>query len=173
MWKCAFAVIAAIALTLFLSSSLNKLFHSQTVSAIGFLVVMGLVGFTLLTQGLDARLKNIEIGVIIGFVAVCLMFFLRLSLPERSHVIEYSVLAVFIYEALLERASHGGMQFPWAWAIAISSLTGVVDECAQLFLPDRFFDTDDILFNTLASLFGVGSVSGLRLLRQFLQRQRQ
>ena len=65
-------------------------------------------------------------------------------------------MAVFIYEALTERASQGRrVPIPALFAIGATSLVGVIDEFIQLFLPSRHFDWNDILFNFLASLMAV------------------
>ena len=71
-----------------------------------------------------------EIGVALGVGAVYLLMFLRISIPEENtHVIEYSLLAVLIYEALLERATQGGrVPRPEILAITITALLGLLDE---------------------------------------------
>ena len=57
---------------------------------------------------LRTRPGGAEIGVALGVAAVYLMVFLRMGIPEeRTHLIEYRVVAVFICEALAERASQG------------------------------------------------------------------
>ena len=117
---------------------------------------MLLVGLTVLTQGLKTRPKGIEIGVALGIGMVYFMVALRMALPERSHLMEYSVVAVFIYEALTERVSQGRrVHAPWLLAIVLTSLIGAIDECIQLVLPSREFEVDDILFNCLAALMAV------------------
>jgi hypothetical protein len=42
----------------------------------------------------------------------------------------------------------------------------VLDECIQIFLPDRVFDTDDILFNGFAGLMAIGSSLVLQWIRK-------
>jgi VanZ family protein len=86
-----------------------------------------------------------------------------MAIPERSHLMEYSVLAVFIYEALLERVSRGRhVTLPAVTAILATSLAGILDECIQAVLPNRVVDWRDILFNILAA---VAAVAGLAMLR--------
>jgi hypothetical protein len=59
-------------------------------------------------HGLNSRPGGLEIVIALGIVAVYLMVFTRITiLEERTHLIEYSVLAVFIHEALLERRNQG------------------------------------------------------------------
>jgi VanZ family protein len=86
------------------------------------------------------------------------MFFLRLGIPERSHLIEYSVLAIFIHKAFAERVSQGNkIAMPALLSFAVTFLIGVLDECIQLFLPNRVFDALDILFNGIAVTLAIGS----------------
>ena len=92
----------------------------------------------------------------LGVAAVYLMVFARMGIPERSHLFEYSVLAVFIYEALLERANQGRrVPVPALLAFLATSLFGVFDECIQAILPSRVFELQDILFNVLAAVMAV------------------
>ncbi len=84
-----------------------------------------------------------------------------MAIPERSHLFEYSVVAVFIYEALTERVRQGRrVPVPLVTALA-TSLLGTLDEGIQQFLPSRVFDPVDILFNTLAGVMGVAAVVAL------------
>jgi hypothetical protein len=67
-----------------------------------------LVLATVVTQGLKTRPGGAEISVALGVAAAYLLVFVRMAIPtERSHLVEYGVVALFIYEALLERASQG------------------------------------------------------------------
>ena len=61
---------------------------------------------------------------------------MRMALEERTHLIEYGVVAVFIHEALTERASHGRrVPLPAALAVLGTALVGTLDEGIQAFLP--------------------------------------
>ena len=109
-------------------------------------------------QGLKTRPGGFEISVALGITAVYLLAFIRMTATpaERTHLMEYSVVAVFIYEALRERASQGRrVPVPALLAILATSLLGVLDECIQAFLPSRVFDPVDMLFNFLAGLMAV------------------
>ena len=153
LWMWSLAAVLAIYSTLIFSSLLSDVLYSQGLSAILFVTGMFLVGVTILTQGLKTRPGGVEIGIGIGIAVVYGMVFVRLSIPERSHLIEYGVVAVFIYEALRERASQGRrVPVPWLLAISLTTLIGAIDEFLQLFLPHRHFDKTDILFNFLAAL---------------------
>ena len=172
LWLASLATIGAIFTTLLSSSILADAWYNQNLSAIAFLFCMALVGLTVMTQGLNVKAKGVELGVGLGIAAVYFMVFFRLTIPERSHLIEYSVLTVFIYEALVERKSHGRkMPIPAILAVLAASLVGAIDEFIQLFLPTRVFDWTDILFNFLASMTAAVSVSTLRFIRRFFSTQ--
>ncbi len=162
IWIWTLIVVVGIYSTLGLASTLAGWLDNQTLIAVAFLGCMLLVLLTILTQGLKARPSGVEVGVGLGIASVYVLVFLRLAIPERSHLIEYSVVAVLIYEALTERASQGRRIPVPAWlAILAASLVGALDEFIQLFLPRRVFDWTDILFNFLASLMAVVAMVAL------------
>lgn len=118
---------------------------------------MALVGLTILLLGLRARPRLAQVGVALGIAVVYLLVFVRMAIPEeRTHLIEYGVLGVLVYQALLERQRNAGApRRPAILAIAITALLGLVDELIQRFLPGRVFDPRDILFNLLAGTMAV------------------
>ena len=132
-----------------------------------FLVCCLLVVATALTQGLRVRPGGVEIAVALGVIAAYLLVFVRMSIPtERSHLIEYGVVALFVHEALTERASHGRRVLaPALLAVLATSLIGVIDEGIQRFLPGRVYDPLDMLFNVLAAGMAVAASSALRWAR--------
>lgn len=126
-----------------------------------------------LTQGLRARPRGVEIGVGIGIAAVYIMVFARMGIVERTHLFEYSLVATLIYEALKERAGQGRLvRLPALLAILLSSLVGVIDEFIQLFLPSRVFDPIDMGFNALASFMAVIANVALTWARNWWQGRR-
>lgn len=171
LWTWTLVIIVGIYATLGLASILARAIP-QNLAAIGFLSAMLLVGLTVLTQGLKARPRGAEIGVALGVAVVYFMVFFRMSIPERSHLIEYGVVAVFIYEALAERASHGRrVPVPALLAVLATSLVGVLDECIQAILPSRVFDPRDILFNVLAGAMAVAAMLALGWARRWKARR--
>ena len=147
-------VVVAIYSTLGLAARLVGKFPEDLFGAVFFYALL-IIGVVILTQGLKIRPGGIEIGVALGVVAVYLMVFARMGrgIPERSHLLEYGVVAVFIYEALTERASQGRrVPAPALLAFLATSTIGVLDECIQAILPSRMFEWVDILQNFLAAL---------------------
>ncbi len=174
LWLCTFCVVSAIYATLGLSSILADIFYNELFGIILFLTCMILIGVIVLTQGLQLKPHGFDIGIAIGIFVVYLFMFFRMAIPERSHLIEYSVLAVFIFEALSERRQNGrGLKFTASAAIVMTSLIGIFDESIQIFLPNRVFDPQDMLFNILAATMAVLSVSGLRWVILWRNRNRQ
>ena len=164
LWLWTLAVVALIFASLGFSGRLVDLLNDDTAGAVAFSLALLLVAATILTDGLQSRPTRVEVAVAFGMAAVILMVFLRLTLAERSHLIEYAVLGVFIHAALSERAAQGRrVHWPAALAIVAAAAIGVIDEAIQLALPHRVFDPVDMLFNTLAA--GSAVVAGLVLAR--------
>ncbi|MCY3732762.1 MAG: VanZ family protein [Chloroflexi bacterium] len=162
LWLLALAVTAAIFASLGFSGTLADLLSDDNVAAFAFGLALLLVAATILTDGLHSKPTRAEVAVAFGVAAVILLALLRLTLAERSHLIEYGVLAVFIHAALSERAAQGRrVRLPAALAIVAAAAIGVIDEAIQLALPHRVFDPVDMLFNTLAA--GSAVVAGLIL----------
>jgi len=158
LWVASLSVFVLIFLTLFIGQPLEKLFQSQDVRAIVFLLVMVLVGAAILLHAVITKPTTVEIAVISGIAAVYIMFILRLGMPERSHLMEYSVLAILVHKAMAERVAQGKkISLPALISFVITFLLGVIDECLQLFIPSRVFDPVDILFNGMAAAMAIGS----------------
>ena len=178
LWLWAALVVLGIFSTLSLASRLAEAVRSLPFSHdlinIGYVACMLMIGVAILTQGLRSRPMGIEVGVVLGIGVVYLLMFLRLAITERSHLIEYSVVALIIYEALRERSANG-RRVPWmeVQAILLTALTGALDEGVQLFLPSRVFDPVDILFNFLAGALAVSAMFGLGWVRSKYKRRRE
>ena len=164
LWLWTLAVVAAIASSLWVGGELAEALRDldaleEALSVSLFLLGMLLVGTTAVLQGVWARPGRLEIAVAAGIAAVYLLVFLRIAiLEERSHLIEYGVLGVFVFAALTERASQGRrVPAPAIVAILATSALGLLDECLQLVVPNRVFDPWDILFNVGAGALAVGA----------------
>jgi hypothetical protein len=160
-------IYSTLGLASILAETLRARGMNDDLAAIGFLTGMLLVALTVLTNGLKKRPGGAEIAVALGVTAVYFMVFFRMALLERSHLIEYSVVAIFIHESLTERANRG-RKVPARGLLAIvaTSLIGAIDECIQGFLPSRVFDPQDMLFNGLAAVMAVAASAALRWARR-------
>ena len=135
LWLSTLAIVAAIYSTLGLAGSLADVLDNRDLTTVSFAVGILLIGVTVVTQGLRTKTSGAEIGVALGVVVVYLMVLLRMALAERSHLIEYGVVASFIYEALKERAGQGSrVPVPGVLAVLATGAVGVLDEGIQLFL---------------------------------------
>lgn len=157
LWLWAAVVVLTIYGTLALRRTLVEFLREEALLGLGFVCGMVLIGVGVLLLALRVRPRGIEIGVAISVMAVYLMVMLRMAIPEeRSHLIEYSVVAALIYAALTERASQGRhVPVPALLAVLITTLVGTVDEGIQWLLPNRYFNLYDILFNLLAAVMAV------------------
>ena len=170
LWLWTLAVVVAIYSTLGLTGTLAEWLREYGLldAAVFFLLGMFLVGATVVTQGVRVRIGRVEIAVTLGIMAAYLMVFTRMAiLEERTHLIEYGVLGVFIHQALAERARHG-RRVPLLPVVAVilTAALGVVDEGIQWLLPNRVFDPQDIVFNLLAGTMAIGAVMVLAWARR-------
>jgi hypothetical protein len=157
LWLYALLVLAAIFSTLFLGRPLQEMLRDQNTQAVFFLIGLILTWVTITVHGLKIRPSKIELAIWLGLVSVYTMLIFRLGAPERSHLIEYSVLAIFIQKALLERFKDENNNLkPALIALLMTIIIGVIDESIQKVLPNRVFDPEDIVFNSLAALMAIG-----------------
>jgi len=94
----------------------------------------------------------------IFFAAIILLagvgFSFSLPLPEeRIHLVQFGLLGLLACPSLKGRNQNGWIRL-WSPLLFIF-LVGTADEVLQWFLPDRFFDLRDILFNTLGGIWGI------------------
>jgi VanZ family protein len=155
--------LVAIYSTLGLAATLAGEFRSGDLFGnlwfIGFLLLIPAV----VVQALKKRPGGAEIGVGIGVVAVYMMMVARITMPaERTHLFEYGLVAVLIYQALAERRNNG-RHVPWpaALAVAITAAVGWIDEGIQALLPSRVYDLRDVGVNALAGLMAIIATLGL------------
>lgn len=175
LWTWTAAVVVAIYSTLGLARTLADRLGNDFFSVWLFLLGCILVLLTVVTQGLRVRPSGTEIAVALGVAAAYLLVVVRMVIPtERSHLVEYGVVAVLVYEALAERAGQGRrVRAPALLAILLTSVIGTFDEGIQWLLPSRTFDPVDILFNVLAAVMAVTASAALQWARRRAARWRQ
>ena len=158
LWLYVLLVWIAIVSSLFLGYPLLKILGNQNMQALIFIICMSMIGTTIILHTFRRKKSKSDTVTILGIVAVFLMLFLRLGLAERTHLIEYSVLTVFIHRALIVRyqEKYKGIQIALL-ALLISFTIGVFDECVQILIPNRVFDLADFLFNGLAAGIAIGA----------------
>ena len=164
-WIYSAIVMTAISATLFINQPIIHFLSDQNIQAVFFLAGMALTALAVLLYGLRGPEARFEAIVIVGILAVYLMLFLRLGLSERSHIIEYSVLSIFIFKALSERYTNHKIKTALV-AFLLTACIGLIDELLQFLVPHRYFDPTDILFNCLAAFFAIGFVLFFQWIRQ-------
>ena len=99
LWACVLAVVIAIYSTLGPARTLAEQLGDAGLGVWLFLIACIMVLVAVVTQGLTTRPSVAEWGVAMGIAAAYLLVFVRMAIPtERSHLIEYGVVAVCIYE---------------------------------------------------------------------------
>ncbi|NNK91056.1 MAG: VanZ family protein [Acidimicrobiia bacterium] len=159
LWGWALVVVVTIYSTLGLTGPAAEWLRSEGLIGVAFGAGALLVLIAAAALGAGARFGTAEVGVILGVVAVYLLAFVRLGTPEeRTHLIEYGVVAVLAYSALAERNRQTGrVPVPAVVALGIAAVLGIVDEGIQGVMPSRVFDIRDIGFNVLAAVLALGA----------------
>jgi hypothetical protein len=173
LWIWLFFVLIAIFISIVFSSTIPEVLgYGELFGGLfffGFLILFAAIGL----QGLRVKIGKVEIGILIGVVAVYAMLVSRLGITERTHLFEYSLVAALIYQIILERQKNGlTIKFPAVRAVAIGTTIGLFDEIIQLFFPDRYFDIIDVGFNALASFMAVVTIIVLNWGRIFFVKLR-
>lgn len=158
LWLYALSCWVIILSLLFIGQPLTELFSNQNLQAAFFMFGMVLVGLAIVVHAFNKKSGELTAVLWLALLAVFSMFLLRLGLPERSHLIEYGILAILIHKALIERQKKKDSKWITPlFAISLTSILGIIDELLQLLVPLRFFDINDIYFNSLAAIFAIGS----------------
>lgn len=162
LWFLTGIVVLGIYATLGLAQTWAGILRDRELISTVFWVGLFLIGAAIVVQGVKQRPGGLEIGVWLGIAGVYIIALMRMAIPEeRSHLIEYSVVALLVHAALTERVRQGRhVPMPAILAIVITTLIGLLDESIQAIIPSRVFDLFDILFDFLAAVMAVtGSVA--------------
>ena len=176
LWLWVLAVMVAIYATLGLAQTLAETLRERGLLDVSiglFLLCMFLVAVTILTQALKVRPGGAEVAVAIGVATAYLLVFTRMTVPtERSHLIEYGVVGILIYEALTERrATAAACRYrpcspSWRrqyWACSTNASRRFCQTASSI---------QDILFNLLAGTMAVGASVALTWARRWTTLQR-
>jgi hypothetical protein len=169
LWLWALAVVVAIYASLGPAETLVAFLRERNLVRVSFALVLLLVVGVIAGQWVKRRPGRGEIAVAFGVTAAYLMAWIRIqSWEERTHLIEYGLVAVLIYQALTERVRHGRrVPAPAALAVAVTALLGCLDEGIQAILPNRVYDIRDVGFNAVAGLMAVAAILALARARRW------
>ena len=109
LWLCSLAVVVAIYSTLGLAGTLAEVLRERNLLPASLLFLLFLLVAAIVGSGLKRRPGRREVWVALGVTAVYGMTVLRMSSSpeERTHLFEYGIVTVLIYQALSERAQNG------------------------------------------------------------------
>jgi hypothetical protein len=152
LWLWTLSVLVAIYSSLGPARGVVDALRERNLLRVSFAVVVLLVVLVFLWHWRRARPGWSEIGVALGVALAYGWTFLRIENPaERTHLIEYGIVAALVHQALLERGRRGRpVPQPAALTVAATALLGLLDEGIQAVLPSRVFDWNDVFFNALA-----------------------
>ena len=117
-----------------LAGSLAARLRDNNLMGAAVLVLMILTVATIVGSGLRRRPGRRELWVGLGLTAVYGMAVLRMGVgpEERTHLFEYGVVAVLIYQALRERARGGaGVSASALLSLVVTALLGWMEEGIQ------------------------------------------
>jgi VanZ family protein len=155
LWIWTLAVVLAIYSTLGLAGTLAETLLARgkldLAYVVSFLCVILAIAGTALRKRPDRR----EVWLVLGMSAVFVMVVVRMGIgpAERTHLFEYGLVAVLIYQALTERARNGRkVPFPAVVTVVVTSALGWIDEGIQALLPNRVYDLRDVGTNAFAAV---------------------
>lgn len=153
LWLWALAVVVAIYATLGPAATLVAELRERNLLRVSMALIIIVVIGVVARGWVKKRPGRHEIAVVFGVALVYLTAWFRIHSPEeRTHLFEYGLVAILIYQALIERRRNGRRVWaPAAFAVVLSALVGWLDEAIQSLLPNRVYDTDDVLVNTVSS----------------------
>lgn len=116
-------------------------------------LVLGLIGFLLIGCLIWQRKKIhsfIWLAILALFYALALSN-LKLAI-ERIHFIEYGLLGIFAFRALRHSISNKSL---YVYSALTVFCLGLIDERIQYVLPNRVYDTRDVVINGLAGILAL------------------
>ena len=116
-------------------------------------LILGLAGIALIFY-LRAQRKTminfIWLAILASFYVLALSR-LQLSI-EKIHFVEYGLLSLLVFRALRHNIMNRSLYF---WSGLIVFCLGWLDEGIQYALPNRVYDTRDVIVNGLAGILGL------------------
>ncbi len=168
-WFWVAVVLVAIYSSLGPSQMLAEWLREHNLLRISLAATLLLGGAIIVWQWAKTRPGWSEIGVGFGVTFAYMWALARVGVPpeERTHLIEYAVIAAFMYRALVERRRNGiAVPAPDALTVLGTTLLGWLDEGIQWLLPNRVYDIRDVFFNFLAGVMFIFVALAIALVRK-------
>lgn len=137
-------------------------FPGQALRAIAVVLVVLVSALFLLALWRIREYRKLRYG---GLLLVFALLFLQVvglgrgiaqvDIVERIHVLEYGTLAALVFWGIKRRAKPASWPELALYPIFAATLSGVLDESAQLLFQLRIADFRDVLLNAFAALVGV------------------
>ena len=164
LWFWTMVVLAAIYASLGFAATLVHALRERNLLRISFAALVFVLLVVFVVQWLRKSPGWREVGMAIGVALAYWLAFIRIENPaERTHLLEYGIVAALIHQALQERANNGRVvPNPAILTVVATALLGLLDECIQAIIPSRFFDWRDVGFNAFAGFI----VTAARLAQQ-------
>ena len=139
LWAYTLAVMFAIYSTLSPAQELSVALRERGILGVWSAAAMVVVGLVIALNWAKTRPGRLELGAGLGVAAIYLTTMIRMPVPEaRSHLFEYSLVAMLIDQALTERQPNGRrVPVPPLLALVATVALGWIDEGIQAFLPNR------------------------------------
>ena len=120
--------------------------------------------------------RQLALGAYIGLTVfggalLGVAWHLRGNPVEAFHLVQYGILSVLIYRALLHRCSDNSI---YLLSAVLTGSVGILDEWIQWLIPERYWGFRDVVINFTAAVLAQGLLaSGLRpkLIRMAVGRQ--
>ncbi len=174
LWLGTLAALAVIYSTMGLMPELAAILRDANLLGLSSSAVLLLVGGAIAVRWAKTRPGRHEIAAALGVAGVCLMALARTTIAERTHLFEYGLVAILIYQALTERRRNGRpVPVPWLLAVVATALLGFLDERIQSLIPSRFYDPDDVLVNGVSGAVAITSSLFLGWARRLDARRRR
>ena len=168
LWLWTIVVLAAIYASIGFAESLVVALRERNLLRFSFALMVAVLVIVFAVQWVRKRPSWREVGIAIGVALAYWLAFMRIENPaERTHLVEYGIVAALIHQALLERSKNGrSVPNPAALTVAVTAILGLLDECIQAIVPGRFFEWIDVAFNALAGFI----VTAARLAQEPISR---
>jgi hypothetical protein len=114
-------------------------------------ISLAAIGLSLFLYIIFHHQKDISVYLWFGIIAYLYIYGLgKLELPiERMHFIEYGILSCLVFRALYHDLKNKLIYF---WVSIIVFCIGFLDEGIQYILPNRVYNTHDVIVNGAAGI---------------------